>query len=125
MKLCFSSFCSNFYLDVIRGIHVIAGAKKAQKGRRKEPAFICLAKYGIEKSGKKTTRLMWLFLKKIFQKAELNGEKIIEGYDFVYETNINRFTVYFQNKRKPIDIGFRTFQRYISDLKRELKKKSQ
>jgi hypothetical protein len=110
---------------IIRGIRAKNAPAKGGRVAKKEPSFALLVRYAWEKSGRKTVLSMWKFLRKKLKEAELEGGKIIEGCDFIYEEKTNRFTLYFQDKRKPKDMGFRSFQRHISNFKKDLKKESQ
>jgi hypothetical protein len=79
--------------------------------------------YAWQNSKKKTCLSMWEFLKRKLQDAELKGEKI-KGLDFVYEKKPNKITLYFLDG-KSRDIGYRSFQRYVRDFRKGLKKNSQ
>lgn len=105
---------------ITRGISTIDGWSKG--GPRKEPAFERLVWYAWQKSKRKTCLSMWKFLRNNLQQGEFKGQKIIDGYDFVYEKKTNKITLYFEEeRRRPREMGFRSFQRYISDLKKDLK----
>jgi hypothetical protein len=101
-------------------------SRKGGSAGKKEPAFNLLVEYAWQNSKRKTSLSMWEFLKKRLQETEVSGQNIIEGYDFVYEKKDNKITLYFNDKKKrPRDMGFRSFQNYVSDFKEELNKKSQ
>jgi hypothetical protein len=108
----------SYDLGLSHPIYAIRGWKKG--GPKKEPAFNFLVKYAWQNSKRKTSLSMWRFLKKKIGDAG----NTINHYDFVYEEEKNRITVYFNNGKSK-DIGFRSFQRYVKNFKEELKKKSQ
>lgn len=89
---------------------------KGGKASKKEPSFALLVQYAWEKSKRKTCLSMWKFLERKLQAGDVS----ISGYDFVYEEETNRITLYFGNG-KSRDIGFRSFQRYVKDFKEGLK----
>jgi len=114
----------SYDLGLSHPIYAIRGWKKG--GPNKEPAFNLLVEYARQNSKRPTALSMWKYLIKKLEEAELTGQKVIEGYDFVYEKKENQITLYFNNKKKrPRDMGFRSFQRCVKDFKEELKKNSQ
>jgi hypothetical protein len=111
---------------IVRGIRAKNAPAKGGRANKKEPAFNLLVEYVWQNSKRKTCLSMWGFLKKKLKEGELSGQKIIEDYDFVYEKKENKITLYFNDKkRRPRDMGFRSFQRCVKDFKEELKKDSQ
>jgi hypothetical protein len=105
---------------IVRGIRAKNAPAKGGRANKKEPAFNLLVEYAWQNSKRKTCLSMWRFLKKKIGDAG----NTINHYDFVYEEEKNRITVYFDNG-KSRDIRFRSFQRYVKDFKEELKKQSQ
>jgi hypothetical protein len=101
----------------------ILGSKRGGEKEKKEPAFDLLVRYAWQNSKRKTWLSMWKFLKKRLQGGGIDGYKTIDDdYNFVYEEKNNRITVYFNNEKKRArDIGFRSFERYVRDLKEDLR----
>ena len=102
---------------------IAIGRKRGGRTEKKGLPFKLLTQYAWEKSQRRTCLSMWEFLKKKVKVAEFSGHKLV-GHDFVYEEGTNRITCYFPDG-KSRNMGFRSFERYVRNLKNELKKKSQ
>jgi hypothetical protein len=100
--------------------------RKGGSASKKEPAFVSLTKWGWQYSKKKGARLLWKYL----TKQILENDRIPDlfaggqGLDFDFDQTRNRI-IFYPITEKPKSMGFRSFQRYVADLKKELKKKSQ
>jgi len=104
----------------------ILRSKRGGQREKKEHAFFPLVEYAWQNSKRKTCLSMWKFLIKKLTTLDIGGRNMIEGLDFVYEKKTNKITLYFGDERKrPRDMGFRTFERYVRDFKEELKKDPQ
>jgi hypothetical protein len=112
-----------FVLGVMKIPEIAIGRKRGGQTEKKGLPFKLLTQYAWEKSQRRTCLSMWEFLKKKVKVAEFSGHKLV-GHDFVYEEGTNRITCYFPDG-KSRNMGFRSFERYVRNLKNELKKKSQ
>ncbi len=121
----------SYNAGLLKTVNSILGRFRGGKREKKGPAFKLLVRYAWQYSRRKTCLSMWKFLTRkleILERSIKNtGErKIIEGCDFVYEKKTNKITLYFEDeKKRPKEMGFRSFQRYVRDFKEELKKDSQ
>jgi len=108
---------------IVQGISTVDGRSKGGQVAKREPAFGLLLDYVIQNSKRKSCLAMWGFITKKLAIFERSGQKIIDGYDFVCEEKTNKITLYFEDpKKKSREMGYRSFQRRISDFKKDLKK---
>ncbi len=123
LRLCFATVSANLHEMIVRGIKAKTAPARGGKKEKKVPAFNLLVRYAWQNSKRKTCLSMWEFLIRKLEAGDIGGRYIIEGCDFVYEKKNNRITLYFSDERKrPRDIGFRSFERYVNSLKKGLKK---
>ena len=91
--------------------------KAAQKGGRaskKAKGFILACEHALKESPKKDTLSLWRFIKR-------NYSDTVEDLTIEYDKDTNKFYERYRDGRSR-PISFRTFQRYISDLKKNRSK---
>jgi hypothetical protein len=91
--------------------------KAAQKGGRaskKAKGFILACKHALKESPKKDSLSLWRFIRK-------NYSDTVEDFTIEYDEDVNKFYERSRDGRSR-PISFRTFQRYISELKKNLTK---
>lgn len=91
--------------------------KAAQKGGRaskKAKGFILACEYALKESPRKDSLSLWRFIRK-------NYSDTVEDLTIEYDKDVNKFYERSRDGRSR-PISFRTFQRYISELKKNLTK---
>lgn len=124
LKLCFAAVNVNLHEIIIRGIRAKTGPAKGGRTPKKEERFFLVARYALQNSKKKDTLSLWKYLKKVLPELERTGNNHFGNYEALFEAREYKgasedvISIYKKNG-KTKDIGFRGFQRYVSDLKKQ------
>lgn len=113
LKLCFSIVGANLHEIIVRGIRA-KGAPFKVRGTKKRPEGLLSAfKYALKNSPKKDGPSLWKFLKEYCR----GDDKIFNGFDIIFEEKENKIYQY-SREGKFRRIGFRGFQRRLSEIKK-------
>lgn len=89
----------------------VIGRFKGGKAPKKAEGFILACMHALKESPKKDSLSLWRFIRK-------NYSDTAEDLTIEYDQDVNKFYERYRDGRSR-PISFRTFQRYISDLKKK------